>query len=427
MKPYPQSRRTANLSESGQPQHVRTSGRRSASSLLLLALFLALASTAFASTKWYVDGVNGSDNNNCKSPRRACQTIGHAISLASSGDSITVAPATYPEHLTVGVGLTITGSGATTTVIDAGNSGYSVVTILSTAINVTLSRVTIRNGKNTYGGGIYNSGVLRVIDTILSGNLAWYYGGGIYNSGTLIVINSTLSGNTVSSRLIAFGGGIYNIGALTINKTTLSENLAVARECSQCGAGGGGIFNFGTLAINNSTLIGNRAVAQCSSSCSGFGGGIFIGEGGMVAISNSTFNGNSATGSTSGIGGNIDTHSGGTAILKNTIVANSPSGGNCGGSVTSNGYNLSSDGTCNFNGPGDLNNTDPKLGKLGNYGGPTQTIPLLSASPAIDAGNPSGCTDGQGHLLKTDQRGRPRPDKEDAGGCDMGAYERQKD
>jgi hypothetical protein len=47
--------------------------------------------------------------------------------------------------------------------------------------------------------------------------------------------------------------------------------------------------------------------------------------------------------------------------------------------------------------------------------------------PAIDAGNPSGCTDGQGHLLKTDQRGKPRPDKEDTGGCDMGAYERQKD
>jgi hypothetical protein len=95
--------------------------------------------------------------------------------------------------------------------------------------------------------------------------------------------------------------------------------------------------------------------------------------------------------------------------------------------MTSNGYNLSSDNTCNFNNTGDLNNTDPELGTLGNYGGPTQTIPLLSGSPAIDAGNPSGCTDGQGNLLKTDQRGKPRPDHEDTGGCDMGAYERQKD
>jgi hypothetical protein len=95
--------------------------------------------------------------------------------------------------------------------------------------------------------------------------------------------------------------------------------------------------------------------------------------------------------------------------------------------MTSLGYNLSSDNTCNFTNTGDLNNADPKLGQLGNHSGPTQTIPLLSGSPAIDAGNPSGCTDGQGHLLKTDQRGKPRPDKEDTGGCDMGAYERQKD
>ena len=74
-----------------------------------------------------------------------------------------------------------------------------------------------------------------------------------------------------------------------------------------------------------------------------------------------------------------------------------------------------------------MNNIDPKLGTLGNYGGLTQTVPLLSGSPAIDAGNPSGCTDGQGNLLKTDQRGMPRPNKEDIGGCDMGAYESQSD
>jgi len=59
--------------------------------------------------------------------------------------------------------------------------------------------------------------------------------------------------------------------------------------------------------------------------------------------------------------------------------------------------------------------------------GPTQTQAVQSGSPAIDAGNPSGCTDGSGNLLKTDQRGAPRPDKEDTGGCDMGAYERQTD
>jgi hypothetical protein len=95
--------------------------------------------------------------------------------------------------------------------------------------------------------------------------------------------------------------------------------------------------------------------------------------------------------------------------------------------MTSNGYNLSSDGTCNFNSTGDLNNTDPNLGPLRSNGGSTQTMALLAGSPAIDSGNPGGCTDGDGHLLRTDQRGQPRPDKEDSGGCDRGAYESQND
>jgi hypothetical protein len=64
---------------------------------------------------------------------------------------------------------------------------------------------------------------------------------------------------------------------------------------------------------------------------------------------------------------------------------------------------VSSDGTCNFTDTGDLNNTNPLLGPLQYNGGPTQTMALLAGSP--DAGNPGGCTDDRGRLLKTDQRG----------------------
>jgi hypothetical protein len=95
--------------------------------------------------------------------------------------------------------------------------------------------------------------------------------------------------------------------------------------------------------------------------------------------------------------------------------------------MTSSGYNLSSDNSCSFNGAGDLNDTDPNLGPLAEQ---RWTNPDHSSAPrkpgAIDSGNPSGCKDGNGHLLKTDQRGKPRPNKEDGGGCDRRAYERQK-
>jgi hypothetical protein len=80
-----------------------------------------------------------------------------------------------------------------------------------------------------------------------------------------------------------------------------------------------------------------------------------------------------------------------------------------------------------FNSTGDLNDTDPKPRTLAEQWRAHRTMALLPRSPAIDTGNPSSCTNGHGHLLKTDQRGKPRPDKEDSGGCDRGAYERQKD
>jgi hypothetical protein len=365
-------------------------------SLLLLALSLAVAPTALASSTWYVDGLNGSDNNNCKSDQHACKTIGHAISLAHAGDSIMVAAATYTENLTIGIRLKIVGARANATIIYPNDSNEPVVGIAETA-RVVLSKVTISGGRNS---GVLNNGTLTINNSIIIHNAGQRrngisFGGGIYNLGAVTINNSTVSQNEASG-----GGGIYSRGTVTINRSTISLNN---------GALGAGVFSqFGTpLVITNSTISGNSASV---------GAGI---ASGTTAISNSTISGNNAD-SGGGIGN-------GTATLQNSIVANN-GGGNCYNSgITSKGYNLSSDGSCNFNKTGDRNNTDPKLGALGNYGGPTQTLPLLHGSPAIDTGNPSGCTDGNGHLLKTDQRGFPRPDKEDTGGCDMGAFERQKD
>ena len=360
--------------------------RISFSSLLLLVLFAALTPNVMASNTWYVDGVNGSDTNDCKSLANACATIGHAISLASSGDSVMVSPTTYLENLTIDISLQLTGSGAAKTIIDGGGAG-SVIAILNTSAVVGVSGVTMRNGIASGGAGILNWGTLTVNNSTLSGNMALSEtsaaGGGIFNSGALTITNSTLSGNTGSSRFM-FGGAIYNSGTLTLTNSTLSQN----GSNGSVGGGGGGIYNAGTASINNSTLSGNSASGDG-------GGGIYNG--------------------------------GGAVTLQNSIVANSKLGGNCLGSLTSNGYNLSTDKTCAFNNSGDLNNTKLRLGHLKNNGGPTHTIALPSGSPAVDAGNPNGCTDGQGNLLTTDQRGMPRPDKEDSGGCDMGAYERQSD
>ena len=369
-------------------------------SSLLIALLFAIVPAALGSTTWYVDGVNGSDSNNCMSSQTACKTIKHAIKIATSGDSIMVAAATYTDILNFSISVNVIGSGAATTIIDGRHRRGSAVVTINAKAKVTLSQVTIQNGGRGISGngnGIYNVGTVTVNDSIINGNHAGI-GGGILNSGTVTLSNSTLSGNQGKN-----AGGIVNSGTMTINNSTLSNNFAPE--------GPGAVSNMGgTLTINNSTLSGNRAYVG--------GGGLITNQGGAtVTINNSTLSGNSVR---HGAAGGIV----GTATLQNTILANN-TGGNCYGGVTSSGYSLSSDATCNFNGPGDVNNTDPKLGPLQDNGGPTQTMALLSGSPAIDAGNPNGCRDNLGQLLTTDQRGQPRPDKEDKGGCDMGAYESQ--
>jgi len=74
-------------------------------------------------------------------------------------------------------------------------------------------------------------------------------------------------------------------------------------------------------------------------------------------------------------------------VLWGTILANGP-GGNCGGAVTSRGFNLDTDGTCHLAGSGDIIGSDPKLGPLGDNGGPTYTHKLLDGSAAIDSSDP---------------------------------------
>ena len=130
-------------------------------------------------------------------------------------------------------------------------------------------------------------------------------------------------------------------------------------------------------------------------------------QSGVATVSNSTFSGNSAT-----YGGGIRKIYG-TLTLENTIVANSPTGGNCIGTVTDGGGNLSyPDSTC----PGI--NSEPLLGPFQNNGGPTQTMALGQGSAAIDAADDAICA--APPVQNRDQRGVIRPQGPH---CDIGAYE----
>lgn len=67
--------------------------------------------------------------------------------------------------------LTVAGSSAGTTIIDGGSKN-TVVTIPNANAQVSLSKLTIRNGSAQLGGGINNSGALTITYSIISGNQA---------------------------------------------------------------------------------------------------------------------------------------------------------------------------------------------------------------------------------------------------------------
>lgn len=317
---------------------VQFYGIRRVNNINSTAIWLILACALTISAHATTIIVSNTNDNGPGSLRQALVEANDGDTIDATGVSGTITLTS--GQLLVDKSVTINGAGAEVLALD-GNAISRVFEIVGGAKTVSISGVTIRNGQGGNGGGIENATTvtLTIINSTLSGNAAGL-GGGVFNSGTLTIINSTFSNNMASQ-----GGGIYNPGSgmLTITNSTFSGNAAPVA--------GGASFNVGTLQIANTTLSDNS---------SPLGGGVF----------------------------NI-----GTLQIGNTILNAGASGANIannGGTVTSHGYNLSSDDGGGFlTGPGDQINTNPRLGPLQDNGGPTFTHELLPGSPAIDAGDPN--------------------------------------
>ena len=320
---------------------------------------------------------------------------------------------TLTATITIFADTTIDGTGRNVT-ISGGNAVQ--VFIVPAGVKLNLEKITIANGNTSQsGGGIFNDGgSLTVSNSTFTGNRAsgsFSDGGGI--AGTVIVANSkfidnsatrgggaiagaalTISNSTFTDNTASQGGGIWCFGPLnTLANSAFNGNSAVGV--------GGGIDNNGTLTVINSTFTDNSAPSG--------GGGIYDDFGDSSTVTNSTFSGNSSAGVFGS--GAIFSYGSDQLTLGNNIIANSPSGGNCGvnyAQLGNAGGNLDTDGTC-FG----TVSPDPLLGPLQNNGGPTETMSISMASPAFAGANPANCP-------ATDQRGVLRPQFM---ACDIGAYE----
>ena len=157
---------------------------------------------------------------------------------------------------------------------------------------------TIKDSAANYGGGGLDiqTGAVRIVNSLFTGNSAGSYGGAIRNfSGdSLSLTNSTLSGNTSAG-----AGGILDLsyGTLRLDSSTVVNNT-----------GGSGITTgYGTTTINNSVVAGN-----------GLGGAAANNDiGGTVTTANHSFFGTTETITT-----NIGSINGGGNPLLGTLTDN---------------------------------------------------------------------------------------------------------
>ncbi|MBI5934796.1 MAG: hypothetical protein HY867_13920 [Chloroflexi bacterium] len=440
--------------------------------ILLASLLLSLVGGAVLTTPAYAATltVTTTDDSGPGSLRQALLDANNGDVIDATGISGTI---TLASQLTVDDDVTINGPGAASLTV-CGNNAVRVF-FISTGKTVTINNLTIEHGKmvDNNGGGIYNMGFLALNHVAVSSNtveksITNVVGGGIY-SGTgssLTVMNSTIDHNTandmgggiiaseasihlenvtINSNQVLSGSGegggiaILSSPSALLNKVTLSGNSAELT--------GGGLYSNVSLALTNSLVISNNVTTNNPQTNAG-GGLSFDGANQTFDLTNVTVAINSAaTGNGNGNGGGIGLWSGTLNIINvtlagnsadqgggiwksggsgktinmlNTILSNNTTAGsglpnNCNGEINSLGYNLIKDVNCTIVGDttGNLTGVDPMLGALADNGGPTETMALLTGSPAINAGTNTGCP-------ATDQRGVTRPF---GATCDMGAYE----
>lgn len=273
------------------------------------------------------------------------------------------------------------------------------------------------------------------------GNSGAGVGAAIFNEqGTVSIVNSTFIGNT--------GQGAAGLAG---DSGTL---LLAAVEGSDGGrALGGGIFNSaGTVSLVNCTLVRNKLTggqggvggaggnrpfgangADGGDGGGALGAGLYNGGDGTTVVVNCSFSNNQIVGGTGGNGGPGNNsgrpgddgavgyanggavfNQGGVLRVRNSILAHSGSGLNAGGSITDEGFNLSSDATPALGGAGSRNLIEPLFESLNLAGGHAMTLSLSSNSPAINA------------ITAADRNGCPAFDQRNAFRLepyDIGAFE----
>lgn len=256
-----------------------------AGALLLAALFVVVVSGPRPSSGQAASfTVTSADDAGPNTLRDAIDQANQSSGAATIAIDAGVGPITLTGgELAITDDVTITGQGASATVISGGET--SRILNINTGVTVALQNLTVADGNavDESGGAMLNAGNLTLEAVLVRNSQATFSGGGIANTGNLTLNNSTVTTNTV---VLDHGGGIHSDGGtVTLTRSTLSDNRVPKN-------GGGLYLATGVLTSTGSTVISNTVTS--STAGQGQGGGIFMATGTRATFTGSTFQANTA-------------------------------------------------------------------------------------------------------------------------------------
>ncbi|MFC1652610.1 LamG-like jellyroll fold domain-containing protein [Planctomycetota bacterium] len=206
---------------------------------------------------YYVDAVNGHDQNNGHNAASAFRTIQRGLDAAANGHVVVVLDGTYVGHGNkeldfAGKAITLKSqNGPQNTVIDCQGNGRAFYFHTNETVNTVVDGFTMMHGTANQGGAVYCSNSGPMIQHCVMLNNVSGSGGAVYctTNSTTVIRNCTLVNNV--SQTVGGGLGCYN-AAITVSNSIFWDNLAV---------GGGDemvVYNLATLTVQHSDVAGGH-------------------------------------------------------------------------------------------------------------------------------------------------------------------------
>jgi uncharacterized repeat protein (TIGR01451 family) len=251
-------------------------------------------------------------------------------------------PSTGDLDVKTGIALTIAGSGASATIIDATHTDRAFA--VHNGASLSISGVTVENGSQPatapsnnsvspgYGGAFYNDGSLSINASVLSNDSAADGGGAVFSDAAASA--TSITNSTVTSDTSDAGGGALSVdsGSITLTGDTITHDSAYGNGGAVSDTETGNTV--GPVTIGTSTISNNVAY--------GYAGALYVYYAGSLTITGSALNDDVTDNDD---GGAIYDESAGLLTLSGSTMSGDAAGSGDGGAISTDSTDLAVSGS----------------------------------------------------------------------------------